>query len=265
MVNTTVMNQLAKYPLLTRYVSDLRNIPGGTYHWMSTTDPWWQKWFYKKEVSPLVTISAFRMGATPVTWGLWKEYCKSKSLRMPEKPRWGYLDNHPVVNVSWEDIMNPGGFCDWASNVARFKLSLPTDAQWEFAARGGQDGLNYPWGNDFDRSKLWCSKEKIVTVQSIDAGQTAAVDRLDQTYRNGYGLTDMVGNVNQWCADYYNHDYRPVGKDPKDTRRSLWYCVRGSSFFSYGPNGFRCADRYSSYKSRDRREVIGFRLAAGQK
>jgi formylglycine-generating enzyme required for sulfatase activity len=81
-------------------------------------------------------MSAFHMGATPVTWGMWKEYCKAKSVRMPDEPDWGYIDNHPVVNVSWEGIMNPGGFCEWANDVAGFRLSLPTEAQFEYANRG---------------------------------------------------------------------------------------------------------------------------------
>ena len=173
-------------------------------------------------------MSPFRMGATPVTWGVWNEYCKAESVQMPSKPDWGYPDDHPVVNVSWKDIMDPGGFCEWASGVAGFKLTLPTDAQFEYAARGGQDGLEYPWGNTFDRSKLWCSSEKM-----IDALKTAAVDRTNRIYRNGYGLTDMSGNVWQWCADYYNQDYRPNGKDPKDIKQkqTTYRCVRGGSWF----------------------------------
>ena len=79
------------------------------------------------------------------------------SARMPQKPFSGDLDKHPVLTVSWDDIMNPDGFCEWASDVAGFKLTLPTEARCEDAARGGKDALLYPWGNDFDRSKLWCS------------------------------------------------------------------------------------------------------------
>ncbi len=204
-------------------------------------------------------MSPFRMGATPVTWGMWKEYCKAESVEMPYKPDWGYLDNHPVVNVSWEDIMNPGGFCEWANDVAGFKLTLPTDAQWEYAARGGKDGLEFPWGNDFDRSKLWCSENS-----GDVGGKTAAVDRKNRISRNGYGLTDMMGNVAQWCADYYNEDYRPVGKDPKDIKKSRKYCVRGESWFFDNIGNFRCAYR-SWYFPGLGAEALGFRLSAGPK
>lgn len=196
------------------------------------------------------TIAPFRVGATPVTWGIWKEYRQSffvsgKRSTLPDDPGWGYPDDHPVVNVSWEDIMNPGGFCEWASDVAGFNLTLPTDAQFEYAARGGKDGLNYPWGNDFDMEKLWCSI-------FLDAGKTAAVDRSNRIYRNDYGLTDMIGNVQQWCADYGND---------ADRDYSL---VRGGSWNKSNPLSFRCAYRYLNYP--DKRNItIGFRLSTGAK
>jgi sulfatase modifying factor 1 len=195
---------------------------------------------------------------------MWKEYrhsvtVPSTAIKLPDDPGWGYLDDHPVVNVSWEDIMNPGGFCEWASGVAGFKLTLPTDAQWEYAARGGKDGLEYPWGNDFDKSKLWCSE-----IEVDAAGKTAVVDRTDRIYCNGYGLTDMVGNAWQWCADYYNGDYRPNGKDPVDTKKSGCRCVRGSSWYLNGPVASLCAFRHRGFPDFSL-NYFGFRLSAGQK
>ena len=256
MVNPYAMNQLSNYPHLKWYVSKLRSIPGGKYRWGASP-------VGKKSGIP-ISMSPFRMGATPVTWGMWKEYRQSlsvpgKGIKLPLDPGWGYPDDHPVVNVSWEDIMDPGGFCEWASRVSGFKLTLPTAAQWEYAARGGKDGLEYPWGNEFDKSKLWCSSETFA-----DAGKTAAVDRADRIYRNGYGLTDMGGNVLQWCADYYNEDYRPTGKDPKDIKQTTHRCVRGGSWYVSGPDNFRCANRLRDYP--DIGDVSGgFRLSAGQK
>ena len=253
------MNQLAKYPHLKWYISNLRSIPGGSYHYGASPS--------QKRSGTRVTMSPFRMGATPVTWGMWKEYRQSvtvpgKPIKLPEDPGWGYPDDHPAVKVSWEGIMNPGGLCEWASKTAGFKLTLPTDAQWEYAARGGKDGLEYPWGNDFDRSKLWCSKA------FADAGKTAAVDRTNRIYRNGYGLTDMVGNVWQWCADCHNYDYRPVGKkDPVNIKKSehrCVSCVRGGSWFFDHPGLFQCALRVRSIPG-VRSNDYGFRLAAGPK
>jgi formylglycine-generating enzyme required for sulfatase activity len=250
MVNTLTMNQLSQYPHLNWYVSNLRCIPAGTYRYGAVP---------RLITGTQISISAFWMGATPVTWGIWKEYRQSlsvpgKGIKLPQDPGWGYPDDHPVVNVSWDDIMNPGGFCEWASSKAGFKLTLPTDAQWEYAACGGKDGLEYPWGNAFDASKLWCSNTK-----PRDAKQTAAVDRSNRIYRNGYGLTDMVGNVCHWCFDYDNDNYQLEGIEWSDTRY-----VRGGSWFDSYPGSFRCANR-SSFSPDSGSNVFGFRLSAGQK
>ena len=209
-------------------------------------------------------MSPFRMGATPVTWGMWKEYRKSisvpgKEIKLPEDPGWGYPDDHPVVNVSWEDIINPGGFCEWASRTAGFELTLPSDAQYEYAARGGKDGQEYPWGNEFDSNQVWGGTEVLGTVERVD--KTGAVDRGYRIFRNRYGLTDMVGNVTQWCSDYFNHS-RPLGKDPIDNRESKYRCVRGDSYAEYGSICFRCASR-GRLAANVRDYTLGFRLSAG--
>jgi sulfatase modifying factor 1 len=206
------------------------------------------------------------MGATPVTWGMWKEYRQSfsvpgKGVKLPMDPGWGYPDDHPVVNVSWEDIMDPGGFCEWASSKAGFKLTLPTDAQWEYAARGGKDGLEYPWGNEFDSNRVWGGTEILGIVERVE--KTGAVDRGVRIYRNRYGLTDMAGNVIQWCADYFNQS-RPFGKDPIDHRESKYRCVRGDSYDEYGSINFRCAQR-GRLAPHIRNYTLGFRLSAGPK
>jgi sulfatase modifying factor 1 len=213
-------------------------------------------------------MSSFRMGATPITWGIWKEYKRSfavpgKQIKLPDDPGWGFPDDHPVVNVSWEDIMNPGGFCEWASNVAGFNLTLPTDAQYEYSARGGKDGREFPWGNEFDRSLLWCS-ERSPSANRVIGGQTGAVKRSIRIYRNGFGLTDMVGNVWQWCADYAHADYRPTAKNPRDNRKSKGHVVRGGSWGFDDPTLFRCAGR-DGFESAIRLANVGFRLSAGRK
>jgi sulfatase modifying factor 1 len=254
-----------------QYVSQMRKIPGGSYNWGFS--------FEQRRSAPLVSITAFRMGATPVTWAMWKQFCKSESIKLPDEPPWGYPDNHPVVNVSWDDIMAPGGFCEWASKAVGMSLSLPSDAQWEYAARCNRDnplkifgmsedlddprndvkqGKEYPWGNKFDNFKVWCSFRSLG-----DAERTAAVDRKDRIYRNGFGLTDMVGNVHQWCRDYYHQDYRASGKNPKDVRRSNLHCLRGGSWLDNNPATFRCANRVGSNDSGS--VNVGFRIVAGPK
>jgi formylglycine-generating enzyme required for sulfatase activity len=243
------MNQSSNLSHLEQYLANLKSIPSGTFRWGSSPAG--------NESGTVITMSQFSMGATPVTWGIWKEYCEHESVTLPDDSGWGYRDDHPVINVSWEDIMKPGGFCAWASNAAGFKLTLPTDAQFEYAARGGSDGLEYPWGNEFDRLLLWCS------VEFGDVDRTAAVDRTDRIYRNGYGLTDMVGNVGEWCADYGNQNYRPSGQDPVDTKNSKFRSVRGSSWDFNNPASFRCAYRKGYFSDYSLNNGFGFRLAVG--
>ena len=248
-------SHLSKFPALRKYVESLRPIPAGSFQMGSTTgDP------YEKPVHR-VTLSAFRLGATPVTVALWKEYCAATGTELPEAPAWGLLDDHPVVNVSWNDIMGvdgKGGFCAWASDIAGFRLTLPTEAQFEYASRGGKVGFEYPWGNSFDDdSKLWCSK-------STKRTSTAPVIRSYNIFENAYDLTDMSGNVYQWCSDYYGpysgtSQNDPTG--PSSTSDNV-RCVRGGSWFHNFPDWFRCANRIGF--SPDFWIVDnGFRLSAG--
>ncbi len=191
-------------PLLNAYVAAMRPIPGGTF----TMGDDRSLHSGEKPAHP-VTLSAFRMGATPATVGMWREYCATQGLAMPEAPEWGWIDDHPMVHVSWEDIMGAdgkGGFCAWASGVAGVRLTLPTEAQWEYCARDGGKPIEYPWGNDFDADKCRCSEK-----DWGDAGSTAAVSRPDRIHRNGLGLTDLAGNVREWCADRF-------GAYPRETK-----------------------------------------------
>jgi formylglycine-generating enzyme required for sulfatase activity len=250
---TQPSSRLTDYPALRTYVEALRAIPPGTFQMGGTS--------YNNE-KPIhsVTLSAFRMGATPVTVAIWKEYCASTDTALPNAPSWGLLDNHPVVGVSWFDIMGSdgkGGFCAWASDIAGFRLTLPTEAQWEYAARGGVAGQEFPWGNTYDDSKLWCSRE-------FNRDKTAPVNRSSNIYRNAYGLTDMSGNVWQWCSDFFGPygaggQTDPMGPPPKsDNSRS----VRGGSWSNDDPDLCRSANRIWNLPY-DRFRDNGFRVTTG--
>ena len=250
----SVAKHLSNYPALNAYIESLRPIPAGTFQMGSTTGD------VDQHPVHTVTISAFRMGATPVTVAIWKEYCASTGITLPKAPDWGLLDDHPVVNVSWIDIMGidgNGGFCTWASDIAGFRLTLPTEAQFEYASRGGQSALKYPWGNSFDDSKLWCSK-------SNERTSTAPVIRPSNIFRNSYGLTDMSGNVWQWCSDLFGPYSTSTQNDPTGPSSSFvnTRCVRGGSWLYLYPDGLWGAFRYRGIPGR-RCSNVGFRLSAG--
>jgi sulfatase modifying factor 1 len=248
--------RLMDYRNLKAYIESLRSIPAGAFHMGSSNRD------EAEEPVHSVTLSAFRMGMTPVSVAVWREYCAASGTKLPRAPSWGLLDDHPVVNVSWNEIMGvdgKSGFCAWASDVAGFRLTLPTEAQFEYAALGGQSGLEFPWGNSFDRSKLWCSREVIG-----DADKTAPVVRPSNVYRNVFGLTDMAGNVCQWCSDWSGPYGSASETDPtgpsssSDNRR----CVRGGSWHFNYPVLFRCAFRDWNFPHIGNLN-IGFRLSAG--
>jgi formylglycine-generating enzyme required for sulfatase activity len=207
-----------------------------------------------------VTLTAFRIGATPVTVSLWKEYCSASRTTLPIAPDWGLLDDHPVVNVSWNDIVgsdNKGGFCAWASDISGFRLTLPTESQFEYAARGGVDGQSFPWGNEYHDSKVWSSV-------NFARDKTAPVNRALNVHRNAFGLSDMAGNIWHWCNDFYG-SYEPSAQtDPisRSSNSENFPCLRGGSWGYGNPDFFRCAKRFR-LDPESRFSYIGFRLSAG--
>jgi sulfatase modifying factor 1 len=249
-----------------QYVSQMRKIPGGRFT-MGRTYPIANEELYKDEVpAHPVDISRFRMGATPVTVGMWREYVRANSsLSMPEPPEWGWKDSHPMVNLSWDDIMGEdgkGGYCAWASRASGVRLSLPTEAQWEFVAKEGKD-YKFPWGNEYDDNKVWSS------VKKLRSG-TAAVDRLNNVFVNKFGVSDLCGNVWERCLDGYQPyiksfdrlGYVSVSKDPIGNGQQK--CLRGGSWSFNYPDYFRCANRIRNLPDF---WIIdfGFRLSAGPK
>ena len=249
---------MAQFPHLARYCKELRKVPGGHYQLGNDTHADIER------PRHAVTLSAFRLGATPVSVALWKEYCKSVSLEMPAAPAWGWLDDHPVVNISYIDITTPvhasgkPGFLAWAVVTSGVPLMLPTEAQWEAAAQSKRASDDYPWGPIFDRSKLWCSKDAWK-----DAQKTASTLRKDRIHSNAHGIRDLIGNVWEWCQDW-NGPYAadslvdPLGPST-GTRRAL----RGGSWYNEWPDVFRTAYRYRMLPEK-REDNIGFRLAAAK-
>ena len=238
------------FPDLERYVRMMCRVPSGTFEMgcASGNDD--------EKNTHSVKLSSFRMGATPVTYAIWNEYLRAMGYTAITSD-----DNHdhPVANVSWIDIMgseSTDGFCAWASEVIGENLVLPTEAQFEYAALGGQLEQRFPWGNLFDNSKLWCSVHARRT-------KTATVNRTDSIYFNEFGLSDMCGNVSEWCRDYYA-EYSPLSvTDPVGPSDSPYNsrCIRGGAWADSDRERFRCCSRdwnIPGYKS----SMIGFRLLA---
>lgn len=178
----------------------------------------------------------------------------------PESPGSGIDDraDHPVTHVSWRDAQ---AYCHWSGT------RLPTEAEWECAARGGLEGCTYPWGNELveggrHRCNIWQG-----TFPDQDLGLdghigTAPVDAFEP---NGHGLYNAVGNVWEWCEDWFSPNYHRVtrGADPRYAVPSGRRTMRGGSFLCHASycNRYRVAAR-SSNTPDSTTSNCGFRVAA---
>jgi formylglycine-generating enzyme required for sulfatase activity len=166
-----------------------------------------------------VTLSRpYYLDVHEVTVGMWAVGADEGVVRRPPRMRSPATDRHPVHNVTWEEA---AAYASWAG------VALPTEAQWERAAKGGDDARVYPWGASDDVGAR--NGEEI--AQEDGFGGPAPV----ASYRpNRYGLHDMAGNVAEWCADWYDERFYATGPsvDPVGPRAAPSRSVRGGSFES---------------------------------
>lgn len=191
-------------------------------------------------------VSAFRMAVEPVTNVAYAAFLAATGH---EPPRFwdDAAFNHPrqpVVGVSWFDAVD---YCEWLSDATGARCRLPTEAEWEKAARGGVEGAKYPWGElAFDGSDGRFEMDATWQVGSA---------------MNGYGLVDIGFNIHEWCSDWYDAGYYTVSPDNdpqgppggkrKASRGGAWRhlvkvcrCSARSSIppeFKYNDYGFRVA------------------------
>ena len=148
-------------------------------------------------------------------------------------------EDHPVVHVSYEDAL---AYCRWAGR------RLPTEAQWEHAARGGLEKTVYPWGETLRPKGEWkmnCWQGDFPNENKKEDGwhRTAPVGTFAP---NGYGLYDMAGNVWEWCSDWYRHDYykRSPVRNPEGPDDSLDPAERGIAKRVTRGGSFLCSELY---------------------
>jgi len=166
-----------------------------------------------------VSIAAFYMDKYEVTNKQYYEFCLKTKNPLPEF--WGSsqfkcsLDypDYPVVGVTSTDALN---YAKWAGK------RLPTEAEWEYAARGGLQNRSYPWGDQIDSTKANYGKKYKTTL------------KVGTFKPNDYGLYDMAGNVWEWTSDYYGADYYSGSPDsnPKGPIKGRFRVIRGGSWHS---------------------------------
>jgi formylglycine-generating enzyme len=132
----------------------------------------------------------------------WWSYVDGANWRHPLGPESSIdgKDQYPVVHIAYEDAQ---AYAKWAGK------RLPTEAEWEFAARGGLSGQLYPWGNDFMQGTKWMANSHQGHFPDHDTGadQHAGIAPVAQYPPNRYGLYDVAGNAWEWVSDWYRPDY----------------------------------------------------------
>ncbi len=219
-----------------------------------------------------VTISkGFWVGQTPVTVGAYKRFARSAGKTMPPEPKFmGRAQNSgwnneamPIVDVTWDEAHD---YCTWAGG------RLLTEAEWEYAARGGSTEARYgpldevAWYADnsgqqrLDSAQILKDDPKNYMQRLKDNG----MHEVAQKRANGFGLYDVLGNVVEWVNDWYDQNYSQSSssQDPSGSSSGTERVVRGGSWFD-GPRSFRVSVRYS-YGPGSRSYIgIGFRCVGG--
>ena len=231
-----------------------------------------------------VTLDAFYIGKYEVTNADWKKFQGDPGYDDPkiwptgrpvpkdQSPYWKMANNHgggtpnsdnyPVLGVNWDAAT---AYCNWLSLKTGKKYRLPTEAEWEKAARG-TDQRRFPWGNTIDPSYANYSG-----AQRMDTGQIVGYydgsKRGEFQTKNGaspYGAMDMGGNVMEWCQDWYSRAYYEVSpkKNPKGPEKGAYRVLRGGSFFVESQD-LRSYARSGAWPSFLAYRMVGFRPARG--
>jgi formylglycine-generating enzyme required for sulfatase activity len=196
-----------------------------------------------------VEVRGFRLGKYEVTFAQYDAYASATGRPLPDDRGWG-RGERPVINVSWEDAQD---YVDWLNARTGGRYRLPTEAEWEYAARAGTE-TRYPWGNKWNQDEANGSG-----VGGCDSwANTAPVGSFSA---NPWGLHDVIGNVWEWTQDCYVRTYADAPADARAVvgEPECLRVIRGGSW-DVRPALLRVSARIWNL-STDRDSFLGIRLA----
>lgn len=196
-----------------------------------------------------VTVDDFYIATREVTFAQYDQFCAETKRPKPDDKGWG-RGNQPAINVSWHDAV---AFTEWLSKKSKKSFRLPSEAEWEYAARGGgKIQQDYPWGSKVGVNLANCKG----CGSQWDNQMTAPTG----SFKSHFGLFDMVGNVYEWCLDTKHSNYQGAPSDGSpwidpDQEDRIY---RGGSWYQ-PPYDARIVSR--SWDAADkRRSELGFRV-----
>ncbi len=219
-----------------------------------------------------VSLHDFYISKFEITVAQYREFCEMSDREFPNAPshhrdpvtgedwfyehdmvkEWVWKNNWPIVNISWNDAK---AYCDWLADFTGRKYRLPTEAEWEYAARGGKKSKGYEYSGS----------NKSTEVAWYDETTNESGLRVVGTKKpNELGIYDMSGNAWEWCSDYYGKAY--YGKSPRSNpqgpKTGMFRVIRGGSWY-YGENMSRSFTR-DGPRPTEKNWNYGFRIVIGQ-
>ena len=171
----------------------------------------------------LITVDDFCIQKHETSFQEYKMFCEETGRILPVEPQWGWSDSYPIVNINWNDAND---FCAWFSQITRQTYRLPTEAEYEYASKGGKKSLKYIYsGSNY--------------APNVAVFKTSTPSVICSKSENELGIYDLSGNVREWCSNWYYEDINNPDYNPNDNSNSTiaennnsYKAVRGGAFSS---------------------------------
>lgn len=206
----------------------------------------------ERPLTPIVIDHAFAIGRYEVSFSDWQHYAEATATAMPDNEGWGLSAQRPVIHVSWHQAQ---AYSQWLSNVTGQRYRLPTEAEWEYAARAGSTSY-YWWGEQLDSPETrprahcrGCATSRLIQNKSERIGQFAG---------NAFGVHDTAGNVWEWTASRFASPFDGSEQQAASLLDNGPRAVRGGAWNS-GPSYLRSSQR-DMKQPQHKNYALGFRV-----